>query len=95
MICICNYCGKAFLTESNSHVVIPIRNYEVNCGCYFERLKESLIIYLVSIIVRHKDVELMKMMQKGINKEKFESMIIEEKRKLNWESLNGTNKYGR
>lgn len=27
-------CGKEFLTETDTHVVIPSKNYKTNCGCH-------------------------------------------------------------
>lgn len=29
-------CGKQFLTEADTYVVIPTQNYKLNCGCYYE-----------------------------------------------------------
>lgn len=29
-------CGKEFLTEADPYVIIPIKDYKTNCGCYFK-----------------------------------------------------------
>ena len=30
-------CGKEFLTEADAYVIIPIKDYEANCGRYFTK----------------------------------------------------------
>ena len=41
-------CGKEFLTEADTHVVIPMKDEE-NCGCYFEsefkKTLEAIVFY--------------------------------------------------
>lgn len=34
-------CGKQFITEADTYVVIPTLNYKLNCGCYFDDKNKS------------------------------------------------------
>lgn len=45
-------CGKEILTEADPHVILPVFDYEVNCGCKFPR-KLGGMIELITLLRKH------------------------------------------